>query len=117
MRSIEFFKLPIAIVAVATIAAASQPATAQDVFKLTLKDHSFAPDVLQVPANTRFRIEVENRDQTPAEFESSQLKVEKIVVGGGKITVYAGPLKPGTYPFFDDYRPDQAKGVITAVQQ
>lgn len=89
-------------------------ASAQEVFKLTIENHAFAPTSLTVPANVRFKIEVENRDATPAEFESSDLRVEKIVVGGGKISVFSGPLKPGTYAFFDDYHPDTAKGTITA---
>lgn len=88
-------------------------AYAMEVFTLTLKDHRFVPTELHVPANERFRIEVENHDPTPAEFESTDLRVEKIIVGGGKITVFAGPLKPGTYKFFDDYHPDAAKGTIT----
>ena len=90
---------------------------AMDVFALTLQNHQFAPTELQVPANERFSIEVENRDPTPAEFESTDLHVEKIVIGGGKITVSAGPLKPGTYVFFDDYRPDTTKGTITAAER
>jgi hypothetical protein len=28
----------------------------------------------------------------------------------------AGPLKPGTYKFFDDYHPDTATGTITAIE-
>jgi Cupredoxin-like domain len=36
------------------------------------------------------------------------------VVGGGKISVFVGPLKPGTYAFFDDYHPDTAKGTMIA---
>ncbi len=59
--------------------------------------------------------EIENQDPTPAEFESADLRVEKIVVPGGKIAVMAGPLKPGIYKFFDDYHPDTAKGTVTAV--
>jgi len=69
-----------------------------------------------VPAGERFRIEVENQDPTPAEFESNDLRIEKIVVPGGRIAVMAGPLKPGTYKFFDDYHPDEAKGTLTAVE-
>lgn len=91
------------------------PARAMDVFALTLKEHKFTPGELTVPANERFRIEVQNQDATPAEFESSDLRVEKIVVGGGKISVLAGPLKPGVYKFFDDYHPDTAKGTLSAV--
>lgn len=84
---------------------------------LSIKDHRFTPTQLTVHAGERFRIEVQNQDATPAEFESSDLRVEKIVVGGGKISVMAGPLKPGIYKFFDDYHPDTATGTITAVEQ
>ncbi len=96
---------------------ASAPGWAADPIQLTIKDHRFAPSEVTVPAGERFRIEVENRDPTPAEFESSDLRVEKIVVPGGRITVTAGPLKPGTYKFFDDYHPDLATGTLTAVEQ
>ena len=92
-------------------------AYAAEPITLTLKDHRFTPVDVSVPAGERFRIEVVNQDSTPAEFESSDLRVEKIVVPGGRITVMAGPLKPGTYKFFDDYHPDTATGTITAVER
>jgi hypothetical protein len=95
-------------------AVAPAAAMADDPVRLTLKDHRFVPTEVSVPADQRFRIEVVNQDPTPAEFESSDLRAEKIVVPGGTITVLAGPLKPGTYTFFDDYNPDQAKGTLTA---
>jgi hypothetical protein len=94
---------------------AGMGALAADPVTLTIKDHRFAPSELSVPAGERFRIEVENKDATPAEFESSDLRVEKIVVPGGKIAVMVGPLKPGIYKFFDDYHPDTATGTMTAV--
>lgn len=92
-------------------------ALAAELFTLSLKDHRFTPPELSVPADERLRIEVENRDTTPAEFESSDLRVEKIIVPGGKITVTVGPLRPGTYKFFDDYHPDTAIGTITAAKR
>jgi hypothetical protein len=67
------------------------------------------------PAGERFQIEVSNEDATPSEFESSELRIEKIVAAGRKISVVAGPLKPGTYKFFDDYHPDTAVGTLTAI--
>jgi hypothetical protein len=91
-------------------------ASAADPIILKLKDHRFTPSEVTVPAGQRLRIEVENQDATPAEFESSDLRIEKIVVPGGKIAVMAGPLKPGTYKFFDDYHPDTATGTMTAVE-
>ncbi|HEX4506093.1 MAG TPA: cupredoxin domain-containing protein [Alphaproteobacteria bacterium] len=82
--------------------------------ELSLKGHKFSPADVTVPANQKFQIKVTNGDEGPAEFESHDLKVEKIVVPGGTVTVTAGPLKPGTYQFFDDYHPDDAKGTVTA---
>ena len=117
MQNARTFRYAATMLIGAVLMGSAAAAHAQDVFKLVLKDHAFIPATLEVPANARFRIEVENQDPTPAEFESSGLKVEKIVVGGGKISVFAGPLKPGSYQFFDDYHPDQAKGTITAIQR
>jgi hypothetical protein len=91
---------------------ASETALAVDEITLTIKDHQFSKSEVHVPAGERFRIQIENQDPTPAEFESSDLRVEKIV-GGGKITVMVGPLKPGTYKFFDDYHPDTVKGTLS----
>lgn len=93
------------------------PATAQAAeppkLVVTLQDHRFTPDHLTVPAGQRFLIELTNRDGAVAEFESYDMKFEKIVVAGGTVTVHAGPLHPGTYKFFDDYHP-QATGSVTA---
>lgn len=101
--------------ALATGMGAAQ-ALAADAVTLTLKDHRFDPVEVTVAAGVRFRIEVVNQDQTPAEFESSELRIEKIIVPGGRITVMAGPLKPGLYRFFDEYHPDTATGTLKAVE-
>jgi Cupredoxin-like domain len=100
-------------IAVLVLTGASGMAAADPVV-LTLSSHKFAPAEFTVPANQKFQIRVTNTDDAPAEFESHDLKVEKIVVPGGTITVTAGPLKPGTYQFFDDYHPDDANGTVTA---
>jgi hypothetical protein len=91
------------------------PLQAREPIMLTIKDHRFTPERVTAPVGERFQIEVENQDPTPSEFESRDLRVEKIVVGGGKISVMVGPLKPGTYSFFDDYHPDTAVGTLIAV--
>jgi len=109
---------PAALLFIAACTAALLPAAvlAAEPVQLTLKDHHFTPAEVSVLAGERFRIEVSNQDATPSEFESNDLRVEKIVVAGGKISVMAGPLKPGTYKFFDDYHPDTATGTVTATQ-
>jgi len=89
-------------------------ASAVETVKLTLKDHRFTPDHVQVPAGERFRVELTNQDDTTDELESTDMKFEKIVVPGGKIGVFAGPLHPGTYKFYDEYHQETANGQITA---
>ncbi len=100
--------------AVAASIAIYASAASADPIALDLAGHKFTPADITVPTNQKFQIRVTNHDNTPAEFESHDLKVEKIVVPGGTVTVTAGPLKPGTYQFFDDYHPDDAKGAVTA---
>lgn len=97
------------MVAVLTV---GQSALAAEPIVLQIKNHAFTPKEVTLPANTRIKVEVQNMDDTPAEFESSDMRVEKIIVPGGKITVNLGPLKPGTYKFFDEYHPDTATGIV-----
>lgn len=103
--------------AAALIALLTAPAFAADPIMLTLKNNHFTPSAITVRAGERLRIVVKNEDATPAEFESSDLRVEKIVVGGAQISILVGPLKAGTYKFFDDYHPDIAHGTLTAVEK
>lgn len=82
-------------------------------FSIVIKDHRFVPGELAVPAGTRVELVIENRDPAPAEFESTDLRREKVVVGNGKISVWVGPLPAGTYVFFDDFHP-ATQGRLTA---
>ncbi len=86
---------------------------AQDI-TLTIKDHRFTPEEIKGPANARVAITVINDDTTAEEFDSTALKVEKVVPGNSKGTVRIGPLKPGRYPFIGEYHEATAKGVVIA---
>lgn len=101
------------LVAAAIPLAGIAAARAADPVTMTLKDHHFIPDHVEIPADTRVRIEVSNQDATAGEIESYDMKFEKIVVPGGTAGVFAGPLHPGTYKFFDDYHPETAVGTVT----
>jgi len=48
------------------------------------------------------------------EFESHDLKIEKVIAGGTSGTVRLRPLDPGRYPFVGEYHEDTAKGVIVS---
>lgn len=91
------------------------PATVRaDELTVTMKDHKFTPTELKVPANQRVVITVINDDATPEEFESSIMKVEKVIPGKSKGVVRIGPLKPGRYPFVGEFHEATAKGVVIA---
>ena len=73
---------------------------------ISLKDHRFQPAEPHAPAGKAINIVVKNLDPAPAEFESNMLRVEKVVVAGGTITMKIRPLAAGRYRFFDDFHPD-----------
>ncbi len=80
--------------------------------RVALKDHRFQPAEPTAPAGKPITIEVTNLDPTPSEFESKTLRVEKVVAGGGKITILVRALAPGRYRFFDDYHEDTTEGFL-----
>ncbi len=81
-------------------------------FELSIKENRFQPAEIKAPSGKPITLKIKNQDQTPEEFESTELKVEKIVAGQSEITVRMRPLKPGRYPFFGEYHQETAKGVL-----
>jgi len=104
------FKLlfPVAGLAFAVAAVAADPPE----FTLTIKDHKFEPAELTVPAGQKVKLKVVNADATPEEFESHELKREKVIPGNTTATIFVGPLKPGEYPFFGEFNPKTAQGKL-----
>lgn len=99
----------------ALLASAALPAWADDpTFKIDVKDGVITPLALEVPANTRIRLEVTNSGTSPAEFESVQLKKEKVIAAGNTAVMVIRKLDPGTYDFFDDFHIDLPHAKITA---
>lgn len=93
---------------------AQNPGNAAESFTLSIKDHRFNPEELQVPAGQKFKLIVKNEDSTPEEFESKSLKREKIVKGNSQIILNLGPLDPGKYEFFGEFHEESAKGRLIA---
>jgi len=99
----------------ALILAIAAPVAAQEAsYALIIKDHRFQPTDIEIPAGQKIALLVKNEDSTAEEFESTELRREKVVPGGDQITVYIGPLKPGRYEFFGDFNPATARGHIVA---
>ena len=88
----------------------ARPVCADDPsFPISLKNNQFVPSEVNTPAGVKVKLIVHNENQTMSEFESYQLHREKVVAPGQEITVFVGPLDPGSYEFFDDFHP-QTRG-------
>lgn len=83
-------------------------------FTVTIQNHRFTPAETTIPADTKVKLIVVNKDATPEEFESHELNREKVVAGNASINVYVGPLKAGRYPYFGDFNQATAQGVLVA---
>lgn len=81
-------------------------------YTLTLKDHRYQPSELRVPAGTRIKLELVNRDPSPEEFESDDFPAEKIVMPNSSTSLSIGPFKPGRYRFYGDFHQPTAQGML-----
>jgi len=100
--------------ALATAVSLGALAAGESEFSLTIENHKFAPDRVEVPAGKKVKFLIENKDAAAEEFESEDLKIEKVIAGKSKGIVFIGPLKPGEYKFIGEFNEKTAKGVIVA---
>jgi plastocyanin len=80
---------------------------------LTIEQNKFQPAEVKVKAGAPFVLVITNKNPKAAEFESKELRVEKVVPAGKTVKVRMRALKPGTYPFVDDFH-QQNTGRIVA---
>src|SRR3990172_6567755 len=88
------------------------PVVAQELpsFNLLIRNGRFVPTTLEVPANTQFRLLIKNEGPGAEEFESVELRKEKVLAPGASSFLIFQPLKPGRYKFFGDFHPATAQG-------
>jgi len=94
------------------LAAPSTLLAATPIVEIHIRDHLFHPAQITIPANTKVKLMVINQDPTPEEFESYELNREKVIAGNSKAVIFIGPLPPGRYPFFGEFYPKTAQGVV-----
>ena len=90
------------------------PAMADAPIALTLQNHKFTPAEIHVKANKPSMITLTNKDATAEEFDSTALKVEKVVAGNSSGNIRIRALAPGRYPFMGEYHSGTAQGVVVA---
>lgn len=109
-------RLFLAGLAAAAACLAAPPALADDMptFNLTIRAGRFVPETVEVPANTKFRLLIKNEGPGAEEFESIELRKEKVLAPGASSFLIFMPLKPGSYKFFGEFHPETAQGRFLA---
>jgi hypothetical protein len=101
-----------AICAVAMFQAPASHAQQATEIHLTYSKGQFQPNQVSAPADKPISFRIKNLDAKAMEFESTSLRVEKVVAAGSEGVVNVRALKPGRYEFYDDFN-DKARGALT----
>jgi len=103
------------ITSLALAALTSAGARAEDpTFRIEFKDGVVTPQRVEAPAKVRIVLELVNTGSTPAEFESKELRKEKVVAPGTSSTLVLRSLDPGEYQFVDDFHPEAPPAILVA---
>jgi hypothetical protein len=108
--------IPRLLLALAIASATAMPSHAEEppTFTLVMRAGRFVPEAIEVPANTKFRLLLKNEGPGAEEFESIELRKEKVLAPGASSFLIFQPLKPGTYKFFGEFHPETAQGRFVA---
>jgi len=80
---------------------------------LTIENNRFQPEELKVKAGAPWVLVITNKDKGPEEFESHDLRIEKVIPAGKTVRLKMPALKAGSYRFVGEYHEKTAKGRIT----
>ena len=101
-------------VAVVWVALGRGAGAADAEIALTIEKNRFQPAEVKVKAGAPFVLVITNKDATAEEFESKELRIEKVIPAGKTVRVRVPALKAGTYGFVGEYHEKTAKGRIVA---
>ena len=101
-----------ALCAVAMLQASPSLAQQATEIHLTYSKGQFQPSEVSAPADKPISFRVKNLDAKAMEFESTSLRVEKVVAANSEGIINVRALKPGRYEFYDDFN-EKARGALT----
>jgi heme/copper-type cytochrome/quinol oxidase subunit 2 len=104
-------KLGLAALCAVAMGSVSQAQQATEI-RVTYSNGQFQPSQVSAPADKPISFRVKNLDAKAMEFESTSLRVEKVVAAGTEGVINVRALKPGRYEFYDDFN-DKARGFLT----
>jgi hypothetical protein len=100
-----------ALCVVAMLPASPSQAQQATEIQLTYSKGQFQPREVRAPADKPVAFRVKNLDAKAMEFESTSLRVEKVVAANSEGVINVRALKPGRYEFYDDFN-DKARGAL-----
>lgn len=83
-------------------------------YSVVIKDGHIIPARLEVPAETKIKLAINNEGSCSCEFENLDLRVEKVLAPGASSFVAIHSLKPGSYRFFDEFHPSASEMLLIA---
>jgi hypothetical protein len=107
MKNVITLGLFSALIGLSTLASANQPE-----INIKIQKGRFSPSQIEIPADTKVRLVIQNLDDTPEEFESHDLNREVLIKANSSASFYIGPLSPGRYKFEGEFSPETAQGVV-----
>lgn len=95
-------KLTFALIAIAGIVTASCGAGAAQTpsVRVTLSDFKFTPNPIEIPANTKFALQLTNSGAVEHDITAKDLGLHLLVGTAKRVEQEVGPLKPGEYEIY-----------------
>ncbi|MBP6338239.1 MAG: cupredoxin domain-containing protein [Vitreoscilla sp.] len=72
-------------------------------FEIVARAGKLVPERLEVPAGVRLKLTLRNEGKAPVEFESKELRIEKVLGPNATAVVTVQSLKPGSYKLVDEF--------------
>ena len=110
----SFFRAIPAALLIASVLLVPIVGVAADDIPLTIENNRFQPEEIKVKAGEGFVLVITNKDKKAEEFESKDLRIEKVIPAGKTVRLKMPALKAGTYSFVGEYNEKTAKGKIVA---
>ena len=101
-----------ALCALAMLHASQLQAQQATEIQITYSKGQFQPSQVSAPADKPISFRIKNLDAKAMEFESTSLRVEKVVAANSEGVINVRALKPGRYEFYDDFN-EKARGALT----
>jgi Cupredoxin-like domain len=104
-------KLALAALCTAMLPLSTASAQQATEIQISYSNGQFQPREVRAPADKPVVFRIRNLDGKAMEFESTSLRVEKVVAAKSQGVINVRALKAGRYEFYDDFN-EKARGAL-----